>query len=199
MPKDWEAAYENDTTPWDKGYAAPPLSEFLETRSIAGDVLIPGCGTGHDVRLLAAQGAKVLGLDIAQGALDKAAKFDCAGDESYELGDFLNLSPRYVERFDYVFEHTCLCAIDLDQRPNYARSLRQALKPGGYFLSIFFRQVRDYDGNGPPYPITQQEIETLFGKHFKRLYSFVPEKTYPSRPFGCEEVVLYKLKRSAEH
>ncbi|HKK19820.1 MAG TPA: methyltransferase domain-containing protein [Opitutales bacterium] len=188
MPRDWNSAYENGDTPWDKGYAAPPLVEFLERRVIRGRVLVPGCGTGHDVRLLAGQGAEVTGLDIASGALEKAAAFPKTGDESYQPGDFLNLEAGFHGAFDWVVEHTCLCAIDPTEREAYALSLRSTLKPGGQFLAIFFREVSDYKGDGPPHPISPEEIERLFARDFERLESFVPRKTYPSRPVGCEEV-----------
>ncbi|MEM8867779.1 MAG: methyltransferase [Verrucomicrobiota bacterium] len=194
MPKDWNDAYLNENTPWDKGYAAPPLAAYLETRSIAGRVLVPGCGTGHDVRLLTVHGAEVTGLDIAQSALTKAETFPLMGNERYEMGDFLDLDPKYLGQFDYVFEHTCLCAIDPELRAAYAEAVPKALAPGGRFLAIFFRKVRDYDGEGPPFPISEDEIETLFGENFDRVESHVPEQTYPSRPVGCEEVVLWQLK-----
>lgn len=72
MPKDWNAAYEDDDTPWDKGIAAPPLRAFLAKHPIRGRVLVPGCGLGHDVRLLAEQGASVVGLDIVPKAVRQA-------------------------------------------------------------------------------------------------------------------------------
>jgi methyl halide transferase len=52
---DWESAYVLGETPWDKGFASPPLSWFLQLGQWlpAGRVLVPGCGRGHDVRLLA--------------------------------------------------------------------------------------------------------------------------------------------------
>jgi hypothetical protein len=59
MARDWNAAYEGGETPWDKGYASPPLIEFLNFQPISGRVLVPGCGAGHDVRALAAEGAEV--------------------------------------------------------------------------------------------------------------------------------------------
>ncbi|MFO8026805.1 MAG: methyltransferase domain-containing protein [Opitutales bacterium] len=194
MPRDWNSAYENDDAPWDKGYAAPPLVEFLSKRAVCGRVLVPGCGTGHDVRLLATQGADVTGLDIAAGALRKAATFPQTGGERYERGDFLNLEEKYHDSYDWVVEHTCLCAIEPAQRVAYATSLKRALKPGGYFLAVFFREVPDYSGDGPPHPISEQEIDQLFGGDFEPLESFVPQESYPSRPVGSEEVRWMRLR-----
>ena len=58
MARDWNAAYRLGDTPWDKGYAAPPLIEFLKRQSISGCVLVPGCGAGHDVRALVGAGCR---------------------------------------------------------------------------------------------------------------------------------------------
>lgn len=194
MPRDWNQAYENNDTPWDKGYAAPPLVEFLERYRIEGEVLVPGCGSGHDVRQLARHGAVVTGLDLAPGALEKARRFPAAGGERYVRGDFLNLEDAHHGVYDWVVEHTCLCAIEPGERASYAASLKRALRPGGGFLAIFFREVPDYSGDGPPHPITGQEIEQLFGRDFESLASFVPQQTYPSRPVGCEEVCWLRLR-----
>jgi SAM-dependent methyltransferase len=195
MRKDWNAAYENEETPWDKGFAAPPLREFMATHRIAGRVVVPGCGSGHDVRLLAERGAQVLGLDIAAGAVRKAERFARVGSECFAVADFLDLPARYHGRFEYVVEHTCLCALEPAQRGEYARSVCQALRPGGHFLSVFYRQVKDYDGDGPPHPISAEQIEALFGANFETVESLIPQESYPSRPVGCEEVRLMR-KRS---
>jgi len=196
MAKDWESAYADGDTPWDKGYAAPPLREYLEGRgAIRGRVLVPGCGTGHDVRLLAGMGAaEVVGLDLAPRALREAGRFPRAGGERYEAGDFLDLPEHLRGSFDWVVEHTCLCAINPSGRERYARSVAQALRPGGRLLAVLFRAVPDFDGEGPPFPISGAEIEGLFGETFDTLERFVPERTYPGRPVGCEEVRVLRLR-----
>ncbi len=194
MARDWNAAYEGGDTPWDKGYASPPLIEFLKLQSILGRVLVPGCGAGHDVRALAAEGVEVVGLDIAPRGIDKAETFPVSYDERYELGDFLNLGKQYHQAFDWIVEHTCLCAIDPSEREAYARSVAQALKPDGKYLAIFFREVSDYQGNGPPHPISREQSDALFGDSFELIKSFVPLQTYPSRAIGAEEVCWMRLK-----
>ena len=194
MARDWNAAYEGGDTPWDKGYASPPLIEFLKLQSISGRVLVPGCGAGHDVRALAAESVQVVGLDIAPRGIDKAETFPVSYDERYELGDFLNLGKQYHHAFDWIVEHTCLCAIDPSEREAYARSVVQALKPDGKYLAIFFREVSDYQGNGPPHPISREQSDALFGDSFELIKSFVPQQTYPSRAIGAEEVCWMRLK-----
>ncbi|MFP4157197.1 MAG: methyltransferase domain-containing protein [Opitutales bacterium] len=188
MPRDWNQAYQNGDTPWDKGEPAPPLVEFLGRRKLVGQVLVPGCGSGHDVRLLAGQGAVVTGLDIAPAALEVARRYPAAGRERYICGDFCALAETLRGGFDLLFEHTCLCAIDPAERQAYARSAAAALRPRGYLLGIFYRRVQDTGGGGPPYPVESGELDALFAAAFETLESYVPRRTYPSRPFGCEEV-----------
>ncbi|WPJ94446.1 methyltransferase domain-containing protein [Coraliomargarita algicola] len=194
MAKDWNRAYEAADIPWDKGQASPPLLEFLQRRAVLGRVLVPGCGTGHDVRALAAQGADVVGMDIAPRAVQMAHVFERTGGECYDTGDFLNLDEAHCGAYDWVVEHTCLCALDLSQRAAYARSVQRALKPGGHYLAVFYREVSDYTGDGPPHPIAREESDVLFGPTFDALHAFVPQQSYPSRPIGSEEVCLWRLQ-----
>ena len=192
MARDWNTAYEQNETPWDKGYASPPLLEFLQQNSVSGRVLVPGCGTGHDVRALATQGAEVLGLDVAPSAVRKAQAFPLKRGECYGVGDFLNLDAVHCGAYDWVVEHTCLCALDLSERAAYARAVQQVLKPGGHYLAVFYREVSDYKGEGPPHPIAREESHVLFSHAFEVLDAFIPQQTYPSRPVGSEEVCLWR-------
>ncbi len=192
MARDWNKAYEEDDIPWDKGYASPPLVEFLERHRVEGLVLVPGCGTGHDVRLLAGQGADVVGMDVAPGAIRKAGCFPIVSKECYIVGDFLNPESDQLNRYDWVVEHTCLCAIEPDERAAYAEALRRVLKPGGHFLAVFYREVSDYSGDGPPHPISKDASDALFAG-LELVESFIPQKSYPSRPIGVEEVSLWRL------
>lgn len=188
MSRDWNDAYLIGDTPWDKGYASPPLAEFLKAFPVEGRVLVPGCGRGHDVRCLAAGGAEVVGLDIAPSAIRAAEAFPRVGSESYAVGDFLNLAPEFNSVFDWVFEHTCLCAISPAERVAYARAVCRALRPGGNFLAVFFRKVGDYRDGGPPHPIDGAETDRLFGEDFEIVRRYVPKWHYPGRPEGAEEV-----------
>ncbi len=194
MPRDWNKAYKEEDTPWDKGYASPPLAGFLRGRRVDGRVLVPGCGTGHDVRLLALQGAEAVGMDIAPSALRKAESFPRSGSERYELGDFLSVADSHRSAYDWVFEHTCLCAIDPSERPAYAEALVRVLKPGAHFLAVFFREVSRDSGDGPPFAVTREESDALFADRFELIDAYVPDDTYPSRPVGAEEVALWRLR-----
>src|SRR3989475_9895668 len=89
----WETRYQTGDMPWEKGEPSPGLVDFLAAHPQLprGTVAVPGCGTGHDVRALAAAGFTASGFDIAPTALLLAReKTDAAGLEAlFEQRDFL--------------------------------------------------------------------------------------------------------------
>jgi methyl halide transferase len=197
---DWEQRYEAGDTPWEKGAPAPPLLEWLERGGkINGNVLVPGCGSGHDVRAIAAAcpGAQVVGLDIAPSALERARRFSLAGNETYQWADLLDLPVELTNRFDWVFEHTCFCALEPGRRVDYLRGVTRALKPEGALLAIFFLNPWDPGempaGGGPPFGVTREELELLFGTHFELVEELKPRRAYPGRE-GRE--IIWLMRRS---
>ena len=177
-------------TPWDYGGAAPPLLEFLSHHAIRGAVLVPGCGSGHDVRALAAQGAEVTGLDLSETALRIARISPLLGMEIYEQRDLFHLPAAWSGRFDWVVEHTCFCAILPERRMEYVRAIARTLKSGGCYLGIFF--LTPDAQQGPPHGTTREEIEALFNPSLALLEEWVPEQVFQGRE-GCE---LCQLRRT---
>lgn len=177
---DWEARWQTGDTPWEKGAPAPPLLEWLTRNKIRGHVLVPGCGSGHDVRALARAGAEPIGLDLSPSAINIADSFPRVGPERYRLANFLELPPEMVGAFDWVFEHTCFCAIDPNRRRAYADSAAAALKPGGRLLAIFYLDPA-HDGGGPPYGVTSEELDALFVRDFVWIDKFAPGTAFSGR------------------
>ena len=193
MPTDWNACYLAGDTPWDKGAPAPPLLAWLEaspTHRLDGEVLVPGCGLGHDVRAIAAaatgHAGAVRGLDLSPAALEEARRVPPVGSETYTEADLFDLPPDWRGRFDWVFEHTCFCAVDPTRRPDYVRAVAGALKPGGRLLAIFYLDPwKDGDtpppGGGPPFGTSVGELDGLFAGPFDLRGDWVPDRTYPGR------------------
>ncbi len=103
------------------------------------------------------------------------------------VGDFLELSPEWYGPYDWVFEHTCYCAIDPDLRDQYVQSVVAVLQPGGHFLGVFYNIQPE---SGPPFGTTRAELLDRFSPHFKLLTENVP-RSYPSRE-GKELLMLWK-------
>ena len=202
MPTDWESCYRAGETPWDKGAPAPPLLEWLAQpgHRLGGGVLVPGCGLGHDVRAIAAADpdARVVGLDLSPAALVQARLQPSVGGESYVEADLFDLPPDLRGRFDWVFEHTCFCAIDPARRADYVQAVAGALRPGGRLLAIFYLRPwsggeQPPPGGGPPFPTSLEELDRLFAGHFDLVEESVPARAYPGRE-GRELRRLLRLK-----
>ncbi len=190
--KDWNEAYARGETPWDKGVPHPAWETWLDGCGSPGRWLVPGCGTGHDVRVLAARGLAVVGLDVAPLAVEMAEAYPAAGGERYVVGDLFQPPPEWEASFDGVLEHTCFCAIDPARRADYVRSVHRLLRPGGTLLAIFFLNP-DHDGDGPPYGTTREELDRLFTPWFQLREEAVPEATHPGRE---DRELLRRLERA---
>lgn len=191
---DWEVAYQNGETPWDKGRAHPALLRWLARHPVEGRVLVPGCGSGHDVRALAANPlAEVLGLDLAPSAALVSARHKRAGSERYLTGNFL-ADGIPGGPFDWIFEHTCFCAIDPASRPMYVRAAARALRPGGHLLAIFYRNPGHGGGDAPPYGCAMPEIDRLFSPWFDMVSEEQNFETFEGRE-GRE--VLRLMRRNS--
>lgn len=190
---DWEARYLNGETPWEKDGPSPPLRAWLQGRRLSGTLLAPGCGIGHDVRLLARHGAEAIGLDIAPSVVDRARRVDPTPKATFALGDFLELEPQYRGAFDYVYENTCFCAIPPEARKAYRDSARAALKPGGRLFGIFYPHTGNPLGEGPPYSIDPEAIRALFEPCFVEKESWVPAAGFHGR-VGRELFMVWILR-----
>lgn len=181
-PVDWEARYRAGDTPWDEGYAAPALTEFLSRHPVRGEVLVPGSGPGHDVRSLASQSAgeaRVTGLDLSPTAVVLAKTFPNTGGEIYEEGNLFDPPPSWKGRFDWVVEHTCFCAIPPARRADYVKGISFLLKPGGHYLAIFY--LNPAATEGPPHGVTKNEISSLFDEHLSLLEEWIPHAYFEGR------------------
>ncbi len=184
---DWEQHYLDDHTPWDKGEPSPGLLQFLAKAPLTGQILVPGCGLGHDVRAIASASpaAEVVGLDVAPSAIRGARELSQLPNETYVEGDFFRLPAEYVGAFDWIWEHTCFCAIDPEMRGGYVQAVRRVLKPSGQLLGVFYLDPYDEehcreDGR-PPFGCTVDELESRFGPSFQIVDSWSPTATYEGR------------------
>jgi SAM-dependent methyltransferase len=193
----WEELWQTGETPWDKGYAAPPLSEFLEQGNTvlhhACRVLAPGCGGGHDVRELARYGIGATGLDLAETAIASARGYPAVGDEDYIAGDLFDSFWRTGREFDAVWEHTCFCAIDPSLRPAYARAMAEILPAGGHLVGIFYLIPWDpgEEAVGPPFETSREEVTDLLAPWFVLRENRVPTRAYPGRE-GKEWLAVFE-------
>lgn len=198
-PVGWNTRYQKRETPWDLDGPSPSLRAALDLGMLHGlkRVLVPGCGLGHDVELLAERGHEPLGVDMAPTAIERLrervdARPDSVSVEA-EVGDVFTLPQRHAEAsFDAVFEYTCFCAIDPADRPRYAATMTHLVRPGGRLLFLVFPTHRDVEG-GPPFAVTLEDVRAHFDEGWvERFVS--PSQVAPGLRAGREWVALLERR-----
>lgn len=187
----WQTRFVDRATPWDRGTANPQLENWIRSgvlqpsanarqRTSGGEdthvtrVLVPGCGSGHEVSLLAEWGFDVTAVDFAPAALEQTRNRLRRLVQSHDAKEMLRAE--LVEhnvldydpgaQFDAIYEQACLCSIYPDHWTRYARNLARWLRPGGRLFALFVQMIRPGAGHGviegPPYHCDINAMRALF-------------------------------------
>ena len=161
----WEQRFAAGETPWDRGEPNPQLRAWLAAGALKPcRILVPGCGSGHEVAVLAQAGFEVTGLDYAAEALARARKSSAEARATLVQADALAWQPD--RPFDAVYEQTCLCALHPDDWIAYAKQLHRWIAPGGKLFALFMQLLRPQAAEGyvqgPPYHCDVNAMRALF-------------------------------------
>jgi SAM-dependent methyltransferase len=201
----WEALYAAGNDGWELGAPAPALEAWLDAggafttgpgaRGGSPRVAVPGCGRGHDARLLARRGYEVRAFDFAESAVAEARRLAAADgvDLAVERRDVFTLARDLAGAFDGVWEYTCFCAIDPARREEYAQVLHAVLRPGGLLLACFYPLREGHDG--PPFPVSRPDIDHALAGRFTVLEEGTPARSVERRQ-GLEWLVLARRDES---
>jgi SAM-dependent methyltransferase len=123
-------------------------------------LLVPGCGSGYEVRFFAERGDEVLGIDFADAAIERARNTLGRFADRVRKADFFALDE---PAFDLVYERTFLCALPRRLWPQWGEQIARLVRPGGGLAGFFF-----FDDNerGPPFGISQRALHELLDAHF---------------------------------
>ncbi len=163
--RDFEAAYQDGSAPWDVGGPQPDIVRLAEEGEIVGDVLDAGCGTGENALYLAALGRRVMGVDAAPSAIERAREKAAARGLGvpFLVADALELA-RLRRRFETVIDCGLFHTFGPEQRRTYAHSLCEVLSPGGTLHVLCFS---DEEPPGPgPYRIAESDLRDAFRSIF---------------------------------
>ena len=180
-PDYWNRLYEEEERPfWDMGGATPLVKELLDLARPLGlrpgcDLVVPGCGYGHDAAELEALGFAVMGLDFAplaiQGAMHRYGErvvWSQADWFTTKLGPWAA-----------IFDHTCFVAMDPVRRPAYVQACADHLQAGGLWMAVLFHDVKGQPG--PPHAIPIPEMRSLAEACFEVLQLGEAVNSHPRR------------------
>ena len=159
-PDFWDQRYRGGVTPWDAGGTPIFLQKWLLKKKETLRVLVPGCGSGYEVKLFANLGHDVLAIDFSDAALE-AARGELGGlSHLVRKADFFELE---AKPFDLVYERALLCALPRAKWPEWGLRIAQLVRPGGELAGFFY-----FDDNerGPPFGVAFSELQALLSPAF---------------------------------
>ncbi|KAK4225843.1 S-adenosyl-L-methionine-dependent methyltransferase [Podospora fimiseda] len=192
----WTALWDtNQNDLWDRGKPSPALIDLLEgeegklfipSRKNDGGrrlrVLVPGCGKGYDVVMLALHGFDVWGLEVsakgvktareyAEMELERISEYNFGEGKGYlggrgsvkiVQGNFFGkewekevFGEEEERGFEVIYDYTFLCALLPEMRKGWGRRMGELLAPEGVLICLEFPLYKDLKLPGPPWGLRE--------------------------------------------
>lgn len=143
-------------------------------------VLVPLCGKSLDLRWLASQGLRVMGVELSEQAvaaffteqdlvplISRRGVFTVyqAGSIEVWCGDFFAIDARALAECGALYDRAALIALPPLMRARYAEHLNKSLPPGcqGLLITLDYDQAQKA---GPPFAVTDDEVRGLLGEQW---------------------------------
>ncbi|KAI8083102.1 S-adenosyl-L-methionine-dependent methyltransferase, partial [Halteromyces radiatus] len=197
-PTDWEERWQLGNTQWDAGKSSPALvtmmqdeeaKQFIPSNAIG---IVPGCGSGYDVKYLATPTRHMVGLDMSKTAVEHCQKLHPdATALNYEFiqDDFFKFSVP-EQGFDLAYDYTFFCALPPIMREDWATRYGEIIKQGGILICLMF-PIEEKEG-GPPYGVSEQAYKDVLSSNFDLVY--LKDAIGHESRIGREKISIWKRK-----
>ncbi len=140
-------------------------------------IFVPLCGKSRDMIWLAAQGHRVLGVELSPIAvrdffeehdllpqIDRVGKFErwSAGEIVLLQGDFFDLAAEDLSDIAGMYDRAALVALPTEMRRRYASHLQHILASPVPTLLVTMEYPQN-EMEGPPFSVGEAEVRALFG------------------------------------
>ena len=179
-PAFWHRKWADNQIGFHQAQPSPYLQRHWPALGLAAGsrVLVPLCGKSLDLVWLANQGHRVLGVELAEKAIEEffqeqrlvaqvsqrgSFKVYQAGAIELWCGDFFELTAGDVADCSALYDRAALIALPPSMREQYATHLKRILPKDCHGLLI----TLDYDQaqmDGPPFAVLDDEVQRLFGQ-----------------------------------
>jgi SAM-dependent methyltransferase len=186
----WEEMWHENRTNWDVGYAAPPITEYIDQlKDKSLKILVPGAGNAYEAEYLHKNGFEnVYVMDIASKPLENFKKrvADFPREHLLEQNFF-----EHQDKYDLIIEQTFFIALDPPLRTRYTHKINELLNPGGKLVGLLITGLEP-SVSGPPFIDTRDE----YIKHFEGIFDVkVYETAYNSiKPRAGREMFINFVK-----
>lgn len=165
QPDFWNLRYQKNETPWDFGGIPDDLRSFLKKKGKGAKVLIPGCGSGHEITAFADAGYDVTAIDFAPFAVERARRMvgPALADRVLQADFFQYDFPG--ESFDLIYERAFVCSLPPSSRLAYRDRMAQLLKYRGLLIGYYYYN-KPVMNEGPPFGFAWSTADDLFAQYF---------------------------------
>lgn len=155
--------------PWARQAVNPLLDSYLsdETQTHKGKALVVGCGLGDDAHALELAGYDVLAIDVSEVALKLAQERSIESSIKYEKQDIFDMPEKYKGYFDFVFESLTIQSLPIEFREKMIKAISEVVAPRGKLLIVAHKREKLL--SGPPWPLTQDEVDMFKAEGLKEL------------------------------
>ena len=165
-----DANSEIDKVAWAKGEVNPFLEEYLQEHSVAAlKCIVIGSGLGDDAFALYLSDAKVTAIDISPEAINWAKKRFDGAEIDFQVADLFALPESLLGSFDFVFEAYTIQSLPLALRDRTITAIASLLKPSGKLLTVCNAKQNNETFQGPPWPLTFNELRLFTMKSCREL------------------------------
>lgn len=173
----WHQRWAQGQIGFHQNHINPYLLRWWPTLSVAAEqqVFVPLCGKSLDLAWLAGQGARVLGVELSEQAVQaffaehqlqpevaRRGTFTVYRSESIELwcGDFFELRAADVAGCQALYDRAALIALPEDMRSRYVAHLGTILPEHctGLLVTLIYDQSLI---PGPPFSVSDEEVQRL--------------------------------------
>lgn len=177
-------------------------------------VFVPLCGKSLDLAWFAAQGHRVLGVELSQLAIDEffaeqgltpevsdtpLGRHHRAGDIEIIQGDAFALDANTLADCGALYDRAALVALPAPMRERYVRELHAKLPADCRGLLITL-EYPPHEKQGPPFTVPEAEVRALYGRDWEvevleRRDILAQQPAFVAEGVSALETVVYRLRR----
>lgn len=160
----WTQYYQDSKDAWDLGRAHPALQSRLmelekHLQNSHPNVVVPGCGRGHDANALWEHGWEPKPIDFSFEAISEIQKLYPKLSPLAVCGNVFDQAALFKSA-NLVFEHTFYCAIPPELRAKWWDFLKSHLPQGSLYAGWFYTKTGP---SGPPFGTNGWELREHWG------------------------------------